>query len=268
MRKAAQYYLSLVALLVIVGAWSAGCCGTRRGRISVVGSTSVQPIAEVLAEGFSKIYPDQVVNVQGGGSSAGIKAVRDGTAAIGTSSRPLKPEEQPGLSAVEIARDGIAIVTHPDNPIENLTLEQLRKIFSNEITDWSRVNGKAGTILVVNREAGSGTREAFTKIVMAKAPLGLQTIVQGSTGTVRQTVSGSRNAVGYLSLTALDATVKTVRINGVAPTFENIKQKKYPIVRSFLFVYKTPDRGVSKFIDYVLNQGQGLVQKNRLVPVK
>lgn len=255
----------LVSLLLVCGG-----CGERKTRLSVVGSTSVQPIAETLAESYTLKNPNRVIDVQGGGSSAGIKAATDGTAEIGSSSRELKPGElKAGFTTTEIALDGVAIVCNPKNRIENLTLEQLRKIYSGEIGDWSEVGGSAGAIMVVNREEGSGTRGAFTELVMGETPVNPKSIVQGSTGAVRQSVSGNQNAIGYISFAAMDAAVKTIKIGGVDCSVANIKQKRYPIVRPFIFLYKkTAGNGVKEFIAYVLGEGQQIVAENGLVPVK
>ncbi|HYH05060.1 MAG TPA: phosphate ABC transporter substrate-binding protein [Bacillota bacterium] len=259
----------IVSLFLLVSLLTAVGCGAKKERLSVAGSTSVQPIAEVLAEEYMSTEPKRVINVQGGGSSAGIKAVKDGTAEIGTSSRLLKPDEKTGLTAVEIALDGIAIVTHPDNPVKDLSMEQLRKIYSGEIKNWSKVGGKDAEIMVVNREEGSGTRTAFIDIVMGDTTLGTKSIVQGSTGAVRQSVSSDLKAIGYISLAALNSSVKTIRINGVPCTYENIKQKKYAVIRPFLFIYKQPAaNGVQDFINYVLDEGQRFVRKNGLIAVK
>lgn len=258
--------MALLAGVMALAGWG---CGAKKERISVAGSTSVQPIAETLAEEYMKDHPQASINVQGGGSSAGIKAAKDGTAQIGSSSRELKKEEQTGLTAVEIALDGIAIVVHPGNPVADLSLEQVRQIYAGELTNWAQVGGTNAAIVLVNREEGSGTRSAFTEIVMGKTPLEAKSIIQGSTGAVRQSVAQNQNAIGYISLAAVEASVKPVRINQVPCNVETIKQKKYPVIRPFLFVYKKPEAaGVKDFLDYVLNEGQSVVAKNGLIPVK
>jgi phosphate transport system substrate-binding protein len=266
MRKIMYTGWTLLVLLLLAG----GGCGERKTRLSVVGSTSVQPVAEILAERYTRKNPNTVIDVQGGGSSAGIKAATDGAAEIGSSSRELKPEElKAGLTATKIALDGIAIICNPKNQIENLTLEQLRKIYSGEITNWSEIGAPAAAIMVVNREEGSGTRGAFTELVMGETPASPESIVQGSTGAVRQSVSGNQNAIGYISFAAVDAAVKTVKINGVDCNAANLKQKSYPIVRPFIFLYqKRSGRGVKEFIAYVLGEGQQILADNGLVPVK
>lgn len=258
--------MGLLAGVMVLAGWG---CGPKKERVNVAGSTSVQPIAETLAEDYMKNHPQAAVNVQGGGSSAGIKAAKDGTAQIGSSSRELKKEEQAGLTVVEIALDGIAIVTHPGNPVADLSLEQLKKIYGGEITNWAQVGGTNAEIVLINREEGSGTRGAFSEIVMGETPLSPKAIVQGSTGGVRQSVAQNQNAIGYISLAAMDPSVKAVKMNSVPCTVEMIKQKKYPVIRPFLFVYKKPEAaGVKEFIAYVLNEGQSVVAKNGLVPVK
>jgi phosphate transport system substrate-binding protein len=256
----------LVSSLLLV----TGGCGERKTRFSVVGSTSVQPVAETLAESYTRKHPNMLIDVQGGGSSAGIKAATDGTAEIGSSSRGLKPGElKAGFTVREIALDGIAIVCNPKSKIENLTLEQLRKIYSGEVGNWSEVGGSAGAIMVVNREEGSGTRGAFTELVMGEIPVSPKSIVQGSTGAVRQSVAGNQNAIGYISFAAMDASVKTLKIDGVDCSVANIKRKSYPIVRPFIFLYKqTADNGVKAFVAYVLGEGQKIVAANGLIPVK
>jgi phosphate transport system substrate-binding protein len=253
----------LVALVGLIG------CGAQISRVNVVGSTSVQPIAELLAEKFMEDHRDITINVQGGGSSAGIKAAVDGTAEIGTSSRQLNSTELQGLKTVEIALDGIAIINSPQNSVKSLTMEQLKKIFSGGITNWSQVGGSNKSIVVVNREEGSGTRGAFTELVMGDAKLTLKAIVQGSTGAVRQTVSGNPDAIGYISLAASDKSVQNMAINGISCTVANIKQKKYPIVRPFLFVLKgQPSPATQKFIDYILKDGQAIIVDNGLISIQ
>lgn len=260
----------LAILILILGAALVAGCGGSDARLNIVGSTSVQPIAESLAEAFMKEHPGASINVQGGGSSAGIKAIADGTAGIGTSSRPLHPgEAKPGVAVTEIALDGIAVVVHPQNPVNGLTMEQLRAIFAGAITDWSALGGPKRPIVLVNREEGSGTRGAFAELVMGETKLAPKTLVQGSTGAVRQTVAGSPDAIGYISLAAADASVKILPMNGVICSVATVRAKQYPIVRPFLFIHqKEAGETVAEFLQYVLGEGQSLVVKEGLVAVK
>jgi phosphate transport system substrate-binding protein len=258
-------------IIVLLGFLFLTGCGEKVTKVNVVGSTSVQPIAELLAENFMQTNRNISVNVQGGGSSAGIKAVLDGTAELGTSSRALTSQEKgAGLTAVEIALDGIAIVTNPVNKVNQLTTDQINKIFAGQVSNWSQLGGDNQPITVVNREEGSGTRAAFTELVMGQTKLTPNSIVQGSTGAVRQTVAGNSAAIGYISLASMDQSVKALEVNGTPCTVENIKAKKYPVVRPFLFLTKgqgSPE--VKKFIDYVMGPaGQTVIKENGLVSTK
>jgi phosphate transport system substrate-binding protein len=235
------------------------------GTIAVAGSSSVAPLAEVLAEAFMAEHPGVRIDVESIGSSAGIKAAIDGTADIGTSSRELKDEEAPQVYRIQVCADGIAIVVHPQNEIANLTKEQVRKIYTGEITNWKDVGGSDAAIAVITREEGSGTRGAFEKIVMGKdAEILKGAIVQPKTGAVRAAVAGNPDGIGYVSMGALDDTVKALDIDGIAATVNNIQAGKYPIARPFLFVTKEEPTGLAKeFIDFCLgSEGQAVVAKD------
>lgn len=238
------------------------------GTLVIAGSTSVQPLAEELAEEFMAKYPRLRIQVQGGGSSAGIAAARSSAADIGTSSRELRPEER-GLHEVTIALDGIAVVVHPANPVRNLTTDQVRRIFAGEITDWKQVGGKAGPIMAVTREAGSGTRGAFEELIMNRTAISGKAIVQGSTGAVRATVAQAREAIGYVSIGSLDSSVKPVTLDGTAATEENVRNRTYKLARPFLFLTKGKPAGLAKaFLDFVLSKdGQRVVARD-FVPIK
>lgn len=268
MMKAALF--TLVALLVIATVIAgAGAAGNRKGSVAVVGSTSVQPLAEELAKAFMQANPRVTISVAGGGSGAGIKAVQTGQADIGISSRELKPEEKAGLAEAIIARDGIAVIVNPQNKIAGLTLDQVAGIYSGRIKNWKDVGGANSPIILVGREAGSGTRGAFEELVLGKTPVSPGMLIQGSTGAVRQTVAITRNAIGYISMGQVNQAVKAVKVNGIMPSEANVLKKIYPISRPFLFLTKSKPQGLVKtFIDFVLSpQGQALVAKE-FVPVK
>jgi phosphate transport system substrate-binding protein len=238
------------------------------GKLVIAGSTSVQPLAEELAQEFMSRNPRVRVQVQGGGSSAGITAAKGGAADIGTSSRELKPEEK-GLHEVKIALDGIAVVVHPTNPVTNLTSEQVRKIFSGELTNWKQLGGPAKPIMLVTREAGSGTRGAFEELLLAKKSVVSSAIVQGSTGAVASSVAQAPDAIGYVSIGALDKTIKAVSLDGVKATEANVRNKTYKLARPFLFLTKGQPSGLAKaFIDYVLGAGGQKIVAGEFVPVK
>jgi len=241
------------------------------GSITLTGSTSVAPVAEVLAEEFMSLHRNVQIHVHSSGSSAGIKAAQDNSADIGMSSRELKPEEKT-VQEVVIAKDGIVMIVNSANTsVSNLNVEQVKKIYSGEINNWSEVGGQDSPIVVVTRETGSGTRGAFEEIVMAKEEISSRAIVQNSTGAVKTTVQNDPNAIGYISLAALDNNVKAPTIDGVECTVQNIQNGSYLIARPFLFLTNEvrEDGLVKAFIDYVLSdEGQKIAVEEGLVPVK
>lgn len=246
-----------------------GCSrGTAQRGLVVAGSTSVQPFADHWAEFYMKDYPERVVNIQGGGSSAGIQAAREGAADIGMSSRELKPEENDLLEVI-VAWDGLAIIVHPDNGLEGLSQEEVRGIFSGDIRNWSTLQEPDHAITVVTREEGSGTRATFQEMVMKKSRISPRAIVQDSNGTVREIVANDPHSIGYISLGLVNNKVKALRFDGMEPTYENIDQKKYRLIRPFLFVTKGPPSGAAlDFINFVISRRiQELVRLDGLVPI-
>jgi phosphate transport system substrate-binding protein len=248
----------------------AGCGRDKAGTgITVAGSTSVQPFADKWAEVYMEENPGKIVNIQGGGSSAGIQATKSGACNIGTSSRDLKTEEK-DLTEIVVARDGLAIIVHPLNSIDNLTIEQVKGIFNGKIRNWQELGGIDKLITVVTREEGSGTRGAFQELVMKKDRVAKSAIVQDSNGTVREIVAGDPNAIGYISLGLVNNKVRALKLNGVPATDENIISKKYRLVRPFLFVTKgEPTPACQGFIDFVRSaEGQKLVSEEGLISIK
>jgi phosphate transport system substrate-binding protein len=243
------------------------------GSITVNGSTSVQPLAEELAKAFTAKNSEATIDIQGGGSGVGIKSATDGVVDIGMSSRDLKTEEK-SLKEFKIAVDGIAVILNPANGVNDLTMEQIFKIYTGEITDWKDVGGKEGKITVVTREEGSGTRGAFIELAGIEVKEGdskvdktlASAITQGSTGAVMTTVSGDPNAIGYASFgSAKDkAEVKLISVDGKACTEENIYAGEYKIARPFLMLTQAEPSGLSKdFLDFILSpEGQEIVAKH------
>jgi len=245
-----------------------GCSQKSEEDIVVAGSTSVQPYAEVLAEEFMILNPGTEIDIQGGGSSAGITAAKSGIADIGMSSRSLKDEEA-GLWYIEIARDGLAVIVNPTNPVSDLTLEQIRDIYSETITTWNEVGGVSAKIHVIAREEGSGTRSAFTDLVMEKTTeITLRAIVQDSNGAVRQLVADDPNAIGFISLGLVNDKVKALELGGIAATRENVENGSYELSRPFLFISANEPEGITKdFIDFVLSEeGQKILMNEGLIP--
>lgn len=240
------------------------------GTLTIAGSTSVQPFSEVLAEKFREKNPKVQINVQGGGSSQGIEAAKSGAADIGSSSRELKEEEKPGLVENKIALDGIAIVVNSANKISELKMEDVKNIYLGNIKNWKEIGGEDKAITVVCREAGSGTRGAFEDIVMAKQPISDKVIIQNSTGAVRTTVAGDPQAIGFVSLASLNKDVTGLKIDGVEPSVENVKNGSYKISRPFLYLTKDQPTGLAKsFIDFVLSaEGQQVLEDEGAIKIK
>jgi phosphate transport system substrate-binding protein len=259
----------LTGILVLTSSLISGCSCIPDAGIIIAGSTSVQPFAEVLAEEYMRLHPDVTIDIQGGGSSAGIMAARSATADIGMSSRGLKTEET-GLWYVEIARDGLAVIVHPDNPVINLTLDQVRDIYSAAVTDWSQLGGQASKIHVITREEGSGTRSAFEDLVMGTAEITPRAMVQDSNGVVRQLVGDDPAAIGFISLGLVDDKVKALQLDGITATRGNVIYGSYKLSRPFLFITGTQPAGdVKQFIDFVLSEeGKTLLDSEGLITLR
>lgn len=243
------------------------------GSISMVGSTSMEKLANALSEAFMEEYPDVTVTAEFVGSGAGIEAVTNGTADIGNSSRSLKDEEKAaGVVENVVAIDGIAVCVDPANEVADLTKEQLTNIYNGTVTNWKEVGGADEPIIVIGREAGSGTRGAFEELV---------DLVDGckyaneldSTGAVIAKVASTPGAIGYASLDALDDSVKSLSLEGVEATAENIKAGNYFLSRPFVMATKgeisEQNDLVQAWFDFVLgDEGQQVASEVGLITVK
>ena len=262
--------VALLCLLLLLSCLLTACGGRQSAAFIIAGSTSVQSYVERLAEEYARLNPDVLIDVQGGGSSAGIQAVESETAEIGMSSRNLRETEQ-HLWSIEITKDGLAIIVHPNNPIRSLTLEQIRGIYSAEHTNWSELGGTDARIHIITREEGSGTRGAFEEMVMQDRRITPRAIVQNSNGAVRQLVSGDEYSIGFISLGLVEVgerPVKAVRIGEVAPTRENVINGSYTLFRSFLFVARhEPTGNAMDFIEFILSpEGRKILADEGLIP--
>jgi phosphate transport system substrate-binding protein len=240
------------------------------GKIVASGSTSMEELMVALGEAFSARYPDVAVEVQGGGSSTGVKNANTGVTEIGSASRALKPEEKTfGLNEHIIAIDGIVVAVNAANPVKALTTAQLVSIFTKKIKNWQEVGGVNAPIVVVLREAGSGTRDGFESILnIVDKCVGDQEV--NETGVVKSTVAGNANAIGYLSLGKLDGTVHAVAVDGVMPTEATVQDKTYKIQRPFLSLTKgTESVLVKAFYDFIFSpDGQAMVQAKGFVKIQ
>lgn len=208
------------------------------GSISMAGSTSMEKLVNAAAERFMEIYPEVAVSAEFTGSSAGIEAVSEGNVDIGNSSRALKEsEKEAGMVENIVAIDGIAVVVDPENPITDLTKEDLIDIYTGKIRNWKELGGMDSMIIVVGREAGSGTRGAFEELLEVEDACEYANELD-STGAVIAKVASTQGAIGYVSLDAVNEVVSVVSLDGIVPTAENIKAGEYFLSRPFVMVTK------------------------------
>lgn len=255
-----------------------GNSGKLTGTVTVSGSTSVQPLAQDLADIFNETQPDVKVEIQGGGSSQGIKDASEGISNIGASSRDLKEEEKSlGITEHIIAYDGIAVVAHPSNSVTNLTKDQIQKIFKGEIKNWKEVGGNDAEILVVTRESGSGTRSAFEELLKLQETKDGKTVslmkndalVADSNGVVEANVSSKTDAIGYISLGFVKDNLKKISIDGVECTVDNVKNKSYAISRPFLMLTKgglAPE--VQAYLDFIKSDAGQAIVAEKYITIK
>lgn len=244
------------------------CARAQREQLTLAGSTSLQPVTERWADAYRARRPDVFVSVQGGGSTAGVRAAQAGAAQIGLSSRALTPAESSRLRSVVVGRDGIALVVHPENPVRDVTLRELRALYAGSLRDWSSLGGRPVRITAITREEGSGTRAAFEALVMADETIASSALVQDSAGAVRQMVSSDPAATGYISIGLVDATVRALRLDGVVGSEASIDAGTYPLVRPFLFVLPLArDPKAADFLAWVTGpEGHALLRLEGLLP--
>ena len=230
------------------------------GTVATDGSTSMEKVIGALGEAFMEANPDTTFTYNPTGSGSGIQAVQEGRCDIGLSSRALKDaEKEAGLTETVLAYDGIAMIVNPANPVEDLSLEQIADIYTGKITNWSEVGGNDSQIVLIGREAGSGTRGGFEEIVgVVDACQYRQEL--SSTGDVITTVAQNPDAIGYASLAAVKDTVKALKVAGVTPTEATVKDGTYTIQRPFVLATKTgekPNDVAQAFFDYATSAEAG-----------
>lgn len=265
--------VSLLILGVMTAVLFVGCGKeSTGGTVSTDGSTSMEKVIGALGEAFEQDNEGVTFTYNPTGSGTGIQAVSDDRCDIGLSSRSLKDEEkEQGLTETVLAYDGIAVIVNPDNPVEDLSIETVAEIYKGEITNWKEVGGADGEIVLIGREAGSGTRDGFESITKTEDACKYRQELT-STGDVITTVAGNPNAIGYASLASVSDSVKAVPINGVTPSEETVKDGSYVVQRPFVLVTKK-DKKLSqtaqKFFDYVTStDASDIISKAGVVPVK
>ena len=246
--------LTMMMTVILALALLAGCGNSNGGgSVATDGSTSMEKVIGALGEAFQN---DTGISFTYNptGSGSGIKAVQEGRCDIGLSSRDLKDEEKAaGLSGNILAYDGIAIIVNPENPVNDLSLETIAKIYTGEITNWSEVGGNDVEIVLIGREAGSGTRDGFESITDTEDACKYRQELT-STGDVITTVAQNPGAIGYASVASVQDTVKALTVDGVAPTEETIKDGSYVVQRPFVLVTKSDadlSEAAQKFFDYI-----------------
>lgn len=279
MKKALGVLLTLVLCLGLTGCGKSDDSsadtsnGDISGNVSLNGSTSMEPFVNGLSEAIKEVYPNLILEPQFTGSGAGIEAVTNGTADIGNSSRSLTDEEKTnGLEENIVAIDGIAVIVHPDNDVDDLTTDQLKKIYTGEITNWSEVGGVDEAIVVVGREAGSGTRGAFEEILEVKDACKYAQELN-ETGAVVAKVGETEGAIGYVSLDNVKDSVKALKLDGVEASKETIKNGSYSLQRPFVMATKGKISEQSKTVQAIFEfidseAGQKVIKQVGLVSAK
>ena len=241
------------------------------GSVATDGSTSMQEVINGLGEAFTTENPGVKFTYNPTGSSSGITAVSEGRCDIGLSSRALKDEEAATLTGTTLALDGIAVIVNKNNPVSDLSLEQIAKIYTGEITNWSQVGGQDGEIVLIGREAGSGTRDGFESITETEDLCKYRQELT-STGDVIATVSQNPLAIGYASLSAVDDDIKALTVGGVAPTEATVQDGSYVIQRPFVLVTRTGEKlsdVAQAFFDYITSDAaSSVISDMGAVPVK
>lgn len=272
----AKKILVLALAAVCAVSMFAGCrkqSGTEvTGTVATDGSTSMEKVIGSLKETFEADNQGITVTYNPTGSGSGITAVAEGYCDIGLSSRDLKDEEKAqGLTETVLAYDGIAIIVNPENPVSDLTLEDIAKIYTGEIKNWNEVGGADADIVLIGREAGSGTRDGFESITGTSEKCKYRQELT-STGDVITTVAGNPAAIGYASLASVKDSVKALKVGGVAPSEVTIQDRSYVVQRNFVLVTKTDGElsdAAQKFFDYITSSDASVVIQNAgAVPVK
>lgn len=239
--------------------------------VATDGSTSMEKVIGFLSEAYMEENGDVKITYNPTGSSAGIQAVSEGRCDIGLASRDLKDEEQADLTGTVVAIDGIGIIVNPENPVKDLSIEQVGEIYTGEISNWKDVGGNDAAIVCIGREAASGTRDGFEEVTGTKDKCQYSQELT-STGDVVQTVSGNPNAIGYASVASVNDSVKAVSIEGVTPTTETIQDGEYKIQRNFVLVTKKEaslSAAAQDFFDFATSpQADTLITEAGAVPIK
>ncbi len=272
-------WMKNMAAVALITAMSVGGATAKDAqKIVVDGSTTVGPIAKAFAEYYMGKHPDVNITVSESGSGNGAKSLINATCDVATMSRPMKDTEisaakDAGVLPIEhvVAMDGIVVIVHPSNPIANLTIVQIRDIYTGKVKSWKELGGPDGPIVAISRDSNSGTYETFETLVMNKEKLAENVEYVGSNGAIRQRVMSTEGAIGYVGL-AFTEGVKPLTANGVEATPETVTDKTYPIARPLYMYTNGRPRGGSPLSDFVglatTPEGKKIVEATGFVPLK
>jgi len=264
----------IIALLALV---AFPVFAKKGNKITIAGSTTVLPIAQATAEIFMDQNPDINISVRGGGSSVGIASIMAGTVDIGDASRHIKAKEltaarESGINPYEnvVANDGIAMVVHKNNMVKNLTIQQIKDIFTGKISNWKEVGGPSLPIVVISRDVSSGTFEVFNSLVLSGSTQIDGALMLASNNAVVSTVASTPGAIGYAGLGYLNNTVNDVKVNNIKATKQTVQNKSYPIARTLhMYTNGAPKGVVKQYIDFILSaEGQKIVEEQGFISVK
>ncbi|ABR55252.1 phosphate binding protein [Methanococcus vannielii SB] len=271
-----KFYNLIISLLIISTLCLSGCISTESSgetvSIKTAGGTALIPIMKDISKEYMHENRNVQVEVTGGGSGFGIKETGEGRLTIGMAGRDLKSEEKekyPNMVVYKIGLDGIAIITHKENPVSDLTTKELQKIYSGEITNWNEIGGGNNPINIYTREEESGTHETFLNEGLLKGNISPRSLMVSSNGEMKSKISLDKNGIGYISIGYVDDSVKTLMFNGVEPTQENVKEGIYKIYRPLnILTNGKPENSVQNFIEYILGpNGQKIIENNGFLPV-
>ena len=274
-KRKSRLAVAISITFIALGLVSSTCLAS--DQISIKGSTTVLPIAQRTAEAFMNKNSDINISVQGGGSGVGIAALVDGTTDIADASRAIKDKElKKAISngvipkANVVAMDGIAVIVNNSNSLKNLSIKQIKAIYTGKVSNWPDVGGSGGQIVVISRDSASGTFEAFSKLALSKARVRPDALLSASNQAVAQTVARTPGAIGYVGLGYVSGNIKAITVNGTECLKETVLTGEYPLARPlFMYTNGKPTGIIKAYLDFVLSkEGQRLVEKEGYVGLK
>ena len=263
-----------LSILMVATVWAGelDAFAGKKGKIDIAGGTAHIPVMKDAAKRVMQANPDIRISVAAGGSGVGVQKVGEGLVEIGNTGRPLSDEEvaKYGLKSFAFAIDGVAVALHPKNPVANLSAAQVQEIFSGKVNSWKQVGGRDAAIHLFTRDEASGTREVFWEKLLKKGAIAESANVVASNGAMKSALAGDPDAIGYVSIGHVDETIKAPTLDGIAPTQDNARSGKYPIVRNLYMNTKGAPQGLTAaFIHYVMGpEGQQMTAAAGYLPLK